>query len=290
MTYFSSRGAERSGAGHHQARHHRPRPPDPGRRLTVPRREQRFGEFVPGDLRDVDVEPTRGRSVRTAQAGASGLDRGDGEVGDHDDRRHEGPAEDRRDPGRAVRHGRRSRSTRARSTERARRSTRVSSTTPVLRVPRIPLRCGADLGVFTPGSTCRVLESHRHPDRCQRPQHGVDRRRRAGRVADRDPHGDERRRQTVKYKAKVDAPDGLRRRRVARAAFTIAPGETRDVRDDDHERRHRPARRMALRRRSSWKGAGYEVTSPIAVQRRAVRRSRRGRRQRDARQRRRFDV
>ena len=38
--------------------------------------------------------------------------------------------------------------------------------------------CGADLGVFTPGS-CAFLDQPRHPVRRQRPQHGLDRRRRA---------------------------------------------------------------------------------------------------------------
>ena len=63
---------ERSGARHHQARHHRPRPSDPGRRLAG---RERLRRFVPGDLGHVDVEPARGGSVRTAQAGASGLER-----------------------------------------------------------------------------------------------------------------------------------------------------------------------------------------------------------------------
>ena len=73
------------GRGHHQARRHRARRADPRRQLAVPRARRRAGRAVPGDRRHVDVEPARRRSVRAAQAGAPGLDAGDGEVGADDD-------------------------------------------------------------------------------------------------------------------------------------------------------------------------------------------------------------
>ncbi len=76
--------------GHHQARHHRPRHPDPGWQLTVSRSwHNPSGRAVPGHRRYIHVQPARGWPGRTDEAGASRLEPGDDQVGDDDHRQPE---------------------------------------------------------------------------------------------------------------------------------------------------------------------------------------------------------
>ena len=71
--------------GHRSSRTSRARAADPGRLLAVPGSGTGPGELFAGDCRNVDVEPAHGRRVCPDQAGASRLEPGDGQVGDHDD-------------------------------------------------------------------------------------------------------------------------------------------------------------------------------------------------------------
>ena len=120
------------------------------------------GELFQAIARDVDVEPARGRPLRAPQAGSPGLVGGGGEVGAHDDRPSASVLDnDRRQPGRPVRHGRRV------TSEPGGRWGKGSVTSPGLVYDAglfeyAAFTCGMDWGVFTPDS-CDFLDGQRVP-------------------------------------------------------------------------------------------------------------------------------
>ncbi len=190
ITLFSSRGPVPTGFGEDIIK------PDitaPGIQILAgnsPVRRQ--WSAVPGDRRDLDVEPAHRRGLRPAQAGASRLVAGGRPLGpdDHGAPRRGGQRPGH--PGRPVRHrlgsrqpwppGRGGLDVPARTGVRRR----------VQRLPRIPVR-HRTRGVRRPGCHLPGARGGRLLQRPEQPQLPVDRRRPARRLADGHPHGDQRR-------------------------------------------------------------------------------------------------
>ena len=215
--------------GHHQARRHRPGPADPCRQLAVPGSGQRRRRAVPGDRRHVDVQsPCRG-PAGVAQAGASRLDPGHGQVR-ADDLGRSGRARQRpHERGRPVRHGRRSCGSRqgvgqgfgVQPGSRLRRR--------VQRVPRLPVRCGL-VGLRQSGCDLRQPGRSWHPDHGGGPEPGLDRRLVGSRRTHHHAHGHQRRRPHADLARLGRHAQGLRRDCVPERGSPWLPGRRRRTR------------------------------------------------------------